>query len=254
MYHEHTIVYTSLHDINLFCLQSNERKKRKKAWEVWLPRFWNSHLTPIGWDASQGQRSLSHAALSISIITSVSSQQTPIWLPWKGFSILLNENTKLCSFCSECGLKIRMVYLCCALLFSKMFQHRCQQWSRASGMVWSLLTLEEIKKAHRKALALFELLNMSDSVAKKKKKHVCRLQTPHIQQQHEAALDVCGWRAASAPSFLRPISFIFYFWGSGECAFPGIIVNRAPPWEAAEWPSQQLPWQLFSKVHLIYLI
>lgn len=55
-------------------------------------------------------------------------------------------------------------------------------------------------------------------------------------------------------SWIFPQSLCIFWGDGGELTFPGTIFNRAPPGVAREWLSQQLHWQPFSKVHLIYVI
>lgn len=121
-----------------------------------MPRCPDSHLTLIGWDGSQGQRSLFtccsfHPHYLLRLIPSPSNV-----VSMKGFSILLKGNTRLCSFCAgaqDGGRRLGlMFYRRGAFLFSKNNLTAVPQLqSGALGLVWSHLTAGKIKHKHRPA-------------------------------------------------------------------------------------------------------
>lgn len=169
----------------------------------------------------------------------------------KGVSILLNVNTKLCSFCADTqdGAEDYVWCFITAAAFSSAESFNGSTNCRAEYLrvFCSHLTLGEIKHKDRPTRLQQPCLLCGDNMAAN-----FNLITPSSVHRVTRKLQISSsLRAASAIYFLKALAF---FRDSGECAFPGTIFNRAPPGVAGEWLSQQLHWQLFSKVHLIYLI
>lgn len=233
--------------------QFTDKLKEEAAAQKWLPRWPDSHLTPIGCERSWEQGSLF-------TFCSFHPHFYLLCLIPATTSALILKRAKQSFKC-----KYQIV----------LFLWGCTEWSWRLGLMFYHRSGFSLEQNHSTAAPTAEqsirgiLVTFNRGVDQTQRLACCKAAalTEHPAMMDSWLQTSISWLSfkfimllsrfrclhsgeASAVSFLRA----HFFMGSSECAFPGTIFNRAPVWEAREWLSQQLHWQLSSKVLLIYLI